>query len=542
MINPLHNRLRGTDRLKLLAITLVVFLPGVFTLSLTDRDEGWYAQVSREMVDSGDWLVPRYLGEPWLAKPPLLYWCVSTSFTLLGKSAGAARLISVLATVVTVQLLATLAVRIFNRRTAMYAAITYVTLALPAIVGRMVLTDALLLACCLAAMCVLWDVARVRANWTRCALFWCLVGLGVLAKGPAVFVFVGAFALGLFVSTPSRAWLRSVALWCTLPLAVVVSGWWYVYVGLYAGETLVDQFIGYEILSRLTSAPHGHGGPPGFYLILSLAGCLPWTPLVPGAVFELWRGRKTDPAAWLMLIWCFAPWLFLELLPSKLAHYILPCYVPLAIIVGRMWGVGLGRAIARPQWTVLGIWVGCNLLLGLGFVHLAYAFGSYAWQWGALACGLTLLIGFAIAGWSVAREQLVRAWSQAVVVAGIFYIVFFEGFLGGFEPYRLSRRIADAANEVSPPGGAVFVHGYTEPTMFFYFDADARVVKPEELERAVGSASRGTAFVIAEPALVETGLVELATREWRELEGMNYVKGEPMIVWVGGAPHAAVQP
>ena len=87
------------DRTILLLLSLAILIPGTWGVSLVDRDEGWYAQVAREMVDSGDWLVPRYLGDVWVHKPPLLYWLVSASWTVFGIGEASARLVSVLAMV-----------------------------------------------------------------------------------------------------------------------------------------------------------------------------------------------------------------------------------------------------------------------------------------------------------------------------------------------------------------------------------------------------------------------------------------------------------
>src|SRR5262245_57637690 len=96
-VEPVSHSLTRGDRLLLLAVSLAALLPGVFGVSLFDRDEGWYAQVSREMARSGDWVVPTWLGKPWLAKPPLLYWCVAALFRVFGEHAAAARMVSVLA-------------------------------------------------------------------------------------------------------------------------------------------------------------------------------------------------------------------------------------------------------------------------------------------------------------------------------------------------------------------------------------------------------------------------------------------------------------
>ena len=89
------------DRVLMAAFLLSVFVPGTISVSLFDRDEGWYAQVVREMLASGDWLIPHYLGESRYFKPPWLYWCSAVSVSLLGWSEFRLRLPCVLASVAT---------------------------------------------------------------------------------------------------------------------------------------------------------------------------------------------------------------------------------------------------------------------------------------------------------------------------------------------------------------------------------------------------------------------------------------------------------
>lgn len=524
--------LRRSDRLLLLVLALVVLLPGTFGVSLTDRDEGWYAQVSREMVASGDWLVPTYLGQPWIAKPPLLYWCVSVFYSIVGVHAWAARLVSVLAFVGVVQLLATLAAQLYNRRTALIASATFVTAGLPAIVGRMVLTDALLLLCCMGASVALWRAARHDVRWRDGLLFWACVGLGVLAKGPAIFVFVGAFALGLTTRPEWRHWLTTGRFWAAAPVAIAIAAPWYIYIAFTAGGTLAQQFVGFEILARLYSAPHGHGGPPGYYLILSLAGWLPWTPLVPGAVFDAWRLRRVERVAWPLLIWLLLPWAFLELLPSKLPHYILPCYVPLAILFGRMWDRGLDVACTKVQKAVLILWALVPIGIAGFLAGAALAWRTHAWVPGAAACAIVLAVGYARVLRLVVRNQLQPALRAAVLTLAVFYVAV-GGLLHGFEPYRLSRQLANAMDAVATNARPVLVCGYDEPTMFFYLQHSAHVVTLEQARQVLHDPHRDTVLALSDAALRAAG-VKSATLPagTRFVRGFNYVKGEWVTLWV----------
>jgi len=525
------------DRLLLAALSLVVLLPGTFGVSLVDRDEGWYAQVSREMLQTGDWLVPHYLGQPWIAKPPLLYWCAAAAFAVFGVHAWAARLVSVLAMTVAVQLVAALGAELYNRRVALFAACSFITAGLPVIVGKMVLTDALLLACCLAATVLLWRIATRGASIGRSIGFWLFVGLAILAKGPAVFVFVGAFTLAvLLISRPLTGKMPVPQFWLASPVCLAVAAPWYVYVALGAGGTFWQQFLGYEIVSRLVSAPHGHAGPPGYYVLLSLAGWLPWTVLVPGAVFEAWRARRDDRIARLLLIWCGVPWLFLELIPSKLPHYILPCYVPLAILFGRMWDVGLQQVVTSRQRFVLGLWAWVPMVLGAGLLVTAVVWHELAWSLAGGVAGAILLGGFALVGRFASQGRLAPAWGSAVGVIAIFHVIAGLWVLPGFEPYRLSPQIAAQANALCGPNTEVLVCGYTEPTVFFYLHRPARVVSAAEIGRAVAEPDAARVLIVREPEAQVAGLTIDRGQGWHRLEGFNYVKGRRETVWITRHP------
>ncbi len=515
-------RLPRSDRALLLALSVVLLLPGIFSISLIDRDEGWYAQVSREMLAGGDWLVPRYLGEAWLAKPPLLYWCICLAYQVLGVSAGAARLVSVCAVVAAVQLVATLAAELYGRRAALFAAITFVTCGLPLVIGKMVLTDGLLLLWITAAALLLLRIARGPITWRRSAAFWVFVGLALLTKGPAVVLFIGALGLVLRDERGRWTWLGSGRLWFASPLALLVAVPWYAVIAVHEGGTLWRQFLWYEVFSRLAGTPHGHGGPPGYHLLLGLAGTLPWTVLVPGALLEAWRLRRAEPAGRVLLLWLLLPWVVLELVPSKLPHYTLPCYVPLAILLGRMWDRGLDGIPTRVQRAVLTAWAGVPVAVGAALAGVAWVLRDAQWMSAALVCGSVLALGFAGVAGLVLRRRPGAAWLAAVGVAGAFHVLAASWLLPALEPYRLSRNIAKCANELGTPGATVLVSGYEEPSLFFYLNDSALVVPPERLLRSMNELSPPYVVIARENV---AGAADFSGAQRCGVSGTNYVKG-----------------
>ena len=164
---------------------------------------------------------------------------------------------------------------------------SFITAGMPIVIGKMLLTDGLLLLCCTGAMLLLWQNATRGVTVARGMGFWICVGLAILAKGPAVIIFVGAFALGLLTQSNPRRWLFSARLWLTSPVCLLVAAPWYIYVAIHTGGTLVQQFFWYEVVSRLAARRTAMAGRRGI---------LYWSAWSAGCRGRFWcQGRSSKP-------------------------------------------------------------------------------------------------------------------------------------------------------------------------------------------------------------------------------------------------------
>src|SRR2546423_2314533 len=103
--------MRGRAIIRLKLVLLILMAAGLYVLgngavALWDRDEPRYAQTSRQMLQSGDWVVPRLYDEPRTAKPPLIYWLQAACMSGLGDNSFAARLPSAVAMTLTLGIFA----------------------------------------------------------------------------------------------------------------------------------------------------------------------------------------------------------------------------------------------------------------------------------------------------------------------------------------------------------------------------------------------------------------------------------------------------
>ena len=501
---------------------------------------------------------------------------------LLGFGEWQARLVPVMATLANTVLVGMLGARLFGRRVGLWSGLLFVTFGLVAVTGKMLLTDALLLVWILVAAMTHWEMAAHGVTHRRAAVHWLAIGLGVLTKGPVVLIFGGAFWLATLWRRPGPSrerpdagatcnptqqqsddrleagptqnsaddrlealptlnlagpavWIGNWRWWAWASAALVVGLPWYVYIARHAGEVFVDQLLWFEIGSRILHAPHGHTGPPGFYVALSVAGLLPWTGCVPATIYLAVRRRRADASTRLLLWWLVVPWLFLELIRSKLPHYILPCYVPVAMLLarelverfrgGQVWG-----ALSRHDRVMFGLLCWPMILLG-GLVMAAAVRGwGAAWSPGALAAGFVLAAGAGAALGLFHRSSIQKGCVALLAMAGGLQLATGVLLLPALEPGRLSRRVAEAIQAVAEPGDMVLLCGYKEPTTFVYLDRPAWTIDAGSLGELLASRKTGWPFVLG---ITERELDGLDARVRREIEpnltdarvaGLNYVK------------------
>ena len=326
-------------------MAMVLALGFLGTRGIWDPDEGRYTNVALNMLDSGDWLNPRRSDEVghW-TKPPLTYWAIATSVAVFGQNAWAARLPSALAYLLCVWLAWRTARRLAPGSEAT-AAVVYATMLFTVGAAQMITTDYVLAACTGVAM---WAFVEARfgasaypRRWT--ALMWVAFALAFVAKGPPALVHLLA-ALVFDQLMPARKRNR-VLQWSGLLLFVALALPWYVAVSI-NHPGLFRYFIGDEVVNRVATNEFGRNGAwygwLQVYAPTLLLGTLPWTPALwrwaralPAQV-RGWRDprvRDHDASALLLALWLLLPLLVFCIARSRLPLYLLPLFLPLALIV-----------------------------------------------------------------------------------------------------------------------------------------------------------------------------------------------------------------
>ncbi|MBK5298163.1 MAG: glycosyltransferase family 39 protein [Vicinamibacteria bacterium] len=306
-----------------LALLLAAYvLPLAVPVPLMEDDEGLHAAIALEMVERGDWTVPRLMGEPFLDKPILYFWMQAASLAALGPSEFAVRLPGTLMAVLAVAAIGWFACAMFGGTVGAWAAFGYATMLLPYAVSLAPLHDVAMVPLVTTAVAAFWHARHASsggalAGWTLVAGV--ALGLSMLGKGLTGVGLVGIGTAAWVLWSRALSWKLVVAGTVALAIGAVIAWPWYA-----AMERAAPGYLHYFFMERhlegMTEATQRHAGRPFWYYLPILAvGAWPWLLFAARRVRQpLGDGER--------LLWCWfvANLVVLSLAGSKLATYLLP--------------------------------------------------------------------------------------------------------------------------------------------------------------------------------------------------------------------------
>jgi 4-amino-4-deoxy-L-arabinose transferase-like glycosyltransferase len=299
----------------------------------------YFLDAARGMVESGDWVVPRYEGKPFFDKPILSYWLMAAAMKAFGPTATAGRLVPVLAAVGLVLATAWLGRLLFDRHSALAGAVVLSTTLAFLSFARVAMSDMLLALLSTLGVALAVLAHRPGAPGVVIPLLGAVAGLGFATKGPIAVLIPGVAILLLLADgrrLPQAASARTIAL---AALAFLVLGFgWFVLVYQRLGTGPLAYFFLRENLERFAAQTYDTGKPPWFYGPIYLALGLPWSPFLPLAAARL-LGRGADAearrSARLLVLWPLIVLVPLSLSRGKLDYYLLPLFPAVSLLIGR---------------------------------------------------------------------------------------------------------------------------------------------------------------------------------------------------------------
>lgn len=464
------------ERLALLVLGLLLFLPGIASRDLWNPDEPRYAEVAREMRASGDYLVPHLNGRIYAEKPPLLFWLIAaSSLATGGVNEISARLPSLVASIVVLFALFGTARRLFNRRVAWWSTLALATSGRILWQGRVGQIDMLLLALVSLAMYFFvrgWTEERPRFF----RLFFFAAGLGTLAKGP-VALLPALFSIVLFAfATGEKRRLREVGFGIGLAIWAAVALAWLVPAALFGGGAYLETLLVKQNLTRFADPWH-HFQPPYYYLTTIPADYFPWSFFLPGAIWAGWRRSSGSDRRGFMfaLCWATATLLFFSLSPAKRTVYVLQMFPALALMTAFLFSeVERSGARFKAYLTVPAALL--VTLFALGPLALPRIFERHPelevlgpdliWWVGALLAILAAGSAWALASAAAVRPaQVVAGLAAGMSIASLLTAVV---ILPRFDLLKSARPMAEALLQRSSPAEPYAIYPRLDPSFLIY--------------------------------------------------------------------------
>jgi 4-amino-4-deoxy-L-arabinose transferase-like glycosyltransferase len=316
-----------------LLVPAFTFLYGLDAYPLRDNNEGLYAEIAREMLATGQYVVPHLNGVPYIEKPPLLYWLMSISMALFGPTAAAARLVSALSMLALCAALFQFCRVHGNARAGCFASIGLASAVPVAVLAHVVLFDPLL--CALLGMCLLCFLhSHIRQSRPVFRLAAFLLALAILEKGAVALVLAAGTVAVFLLLVRDRAACWHMRDPAALAIVLLVAGSWHVAAALMQSGFAWFYFINEQLLRFLgrRQPDDFHRGPPWFYLPRMLLMLLPWTPFL---LLLVGSRRPPQSAGRTIVRFCQAavlfPFVFFSLSQAKADYYLLVAAPGLAL-------------------------------------------------------------------------------------------------------------------------------------------------------------------------------------------------------------------
>jgi 4-amino-4-deoxy-L-arabinose transferase-like glycosyltransferase len=528
--------------LLILVFGLMLYLPGFTTIPAVDRDEARFAQATRQMLESGDYVDIRLQDEARLKKPIGIYWLQAAATTLvggedLGNPIWTYRLPSLIGALGAILVTLAIGRRWLGTEAGFLGAALLAATLLLGMEARQAKTDAVLLVTVLVAMEGLaraWMPGPEAGPMTRrqWVPFWVAMGVGILVKGPIAPMVVGLAAVILAIAGRNVSWLGRLRPGPGIAIALAIALPWLIAITISTHGAFITQSLGSDMAAKLAGAKESHGAPPGAYLAM-----FPVT-FWPGSLFALlalpwvWRNRR-DRAVAFCLAWTLPSWLVFEAVPTKLPHYVLPLYPAIALLAGAALSDRLSApSAAWRSWqsrAVIALWLLVGVALGAAVIAAAPLGDGRPSIRGAVA---------ALAIWGLAAGGAWYAWrgsgrrSGALVLGGSLVALglTFGAAIPALDAPWIAPRLKDALFRKMPAGhGPVLVAGYAEPSTLIAFGTDLKFGSGGDAARLLAGADNAVAIVGGDQvdgfkaALADA---HVAAEPMATVEGFNYAKGK----------------
>ena len=451
----------------------ILYLPGLANLPLFDRDEPHFAQATRQMLETKNYLQINFQLQPRHLKPPGIYWLQAAAVHAFNQGKSFAtwpyRLPSVLGAWLAVIMTFAFSRRITDEKTAALAATLLACAALLIIEAHLAVTDAMLLATMVAMQFALGQIyynyyRQQRMGWLWPIIFWLAMAAGVLIKGITPLI-GGLTILGLYIADRQTAWLKSLRWHWGIPFLLLLTAAWLIPVSLATTDNFLWDMIHNDVLPKITGGQQSHGMPPGYLSLIFTATFWPASLFIVPTGIWAWRHRR-ELIVRFLLAWIIPAWIFFELVPTKLPEYLLPVYPAVALLTAFTL-MASAKQLMNKWVLILSIfqrvlWILGTAALTIGVIRLG--------GWGWLTAGL-IILGASILLYIYYHPTLYSRAIIGVIIAACAFMPVWQMVLPNLRQIWLSPMITAEIGKTAPSAvddtNPLLDVDYGEPSLVF---------------------------------------------------------------------------
>lgn len=323
-------------------LCLFLYIPGMASIPPIDRDEARYAQATKQMLETENYVDIRFQDTPRHKKPAGIYWLQAASVSLFSDAKSASiwpyRIPSLLSAWFTVLVTYFIGFKFFsNEKKAFYGAAFLASSLLLTVEAHMAKTDATMLLFVViaqGALGLLYSKFHLSDKEAKLLpiIFWTALGLGIMIKGPVLPTICIMTIATLCYADKNWQWLKKLNPKIGIPITLLICLPWLIAIQKISGGGFLQESIGKDFLPKLFSGQESHGAPPGYYALVMIITLWPTS-------FFAWKGlhsgikNRATPAVRFLLAWIIPSWILFEIIPTKLPHYVLPLYPAICLLI-----------------------------------------------------------------------------------------------------------------------------------------------------------------------------------------------------------------
>ena len=499
--------------LLLLATASLLLFLNLGQLGLTDPGEGSNAETAREMLESGDWMTPTLNGEPLFTKPVFIYWLMSSAYRLFGISEFSARIPSAIGMAILTLLMYGFLTSFRGAFIGLVGSLMLLLNIEMVTIGRMALTDSILILCTTASLFGFWTGLHGEGNQRHAFwIFYIGMAAGMLTKGPigVVVPLLGTVPYVLMTHRWKQFWQTGFPILGLFVFVLIACPWYATMLWIHGSSYITTTKA--DTVERFFNIADGHGGMIFFYLPVLFFGFFPWSGFLPAALSEAWKelrqtwrlgsmARDCKPLPQELelfaALWLIGMFVFFTLFATRLPHYMGPLFPAAAILAASYWSRCVKEPDTRGLYASIWIILLLGFTLGLVFIASPLLYSAYIEPIttafpaaravdpgiGPTTAGFVLIVGVGIVGYfGLAEHRRPGAFWAAATTIVVVILIAIVITLPHVSKYFIDppHELAYIAGVNLEPRDQFIIYGPPKPSLLFYAKRRAVMMEPSE--------------------------------------------------------------